>query len=66
MTEKEQECYLVQQDDEYSNWYECSNCKEDFYWGEEPDDIKNSKIKYCPFCGFKIKEVLFITDEEDK
>ena len=30
MTEKE--CYMAQQDDIYSNWYMCSNCKEDFFW----------------------------------
>lgn len=37
--------------------------KKIFIGGEEPDDIKNSKIKYCPFCGYKIKEVIYIEDD---
>lgn len=53
------ECYLAQQDDIDSNTWKCSNCREEFYWGESGEDIKNSKIKYCPFCGCKIKEFVF-------
>lgn len=37
--------------------------KKIFIGGEEPDDMKNSKIKYCPFCGYKIKEVIYIEDD---
>ena len=56
---------LLQQDDEYSNWWQCSNCKNDFYWGEYAKDIINSKIKYCMFCGAKIKDISFIEIEDD-
>lgn len=63
---KEKECYMNQQDDEYSCLYECSNCKEEFFWGEEPEDIKESNVNYCPFCGCKIKEVVYIEDEENE
>ena len=60
------ECYMSQQDDEYSNWYICSKCHEDFYWGEEPDDMRRSNIKYCPFCGAKIGDVIFIENAFDE
>ncbi len=63
---KEKECILAQQDDEYSNLYSCSNCHNDFYWGEEPEDIKNSNIAYCPFCGCKITDVSFIEYEAEE
>ena len=59
-------CYMSQQDDEYSNWYICSNCHEDFYWGEEPDDMRRSNISYCPFCGAKIGDVIFMENSFDE
>lgn len=65
---EKKECYMIQQDDEYSNWYQCSNCKSNFYWGEEPDAMKREdcKAEYCPFCGAKIKEVIFMEDDESE
>ena len=62
---EEKKCVLLQQDDEYSNVYDCSNCHNTFFWGDEPDDIKNSQLAYCPFCGAKIENIEFITYEED-
>lgn len=63
--EEKKECYLSQQDDECSNIWSCTNCKFDFFWGESPEDIKNSELNYCPKCGKKIKEFVFIENEEE-
>lgn len=64
---EEKECILQQEDDEYSNLYTCSHCHNMFYWGKEPNDVKNGEIAYCPFCGYKIADVHFIKydDEEE-
>ena len=55
--------YLVQQDEIGSNIWRCSNCKFEFFWNECEDDIKTSGIKFCPHCGNKIEEYVFIEDD---
>lgn len=62
--EIKKECYMIQQDDEFSNWYQCSNCNDDFYWGEEPEDLQCSNVNYCPYCGYKIKKIIYIEESE--
>lgn len=61
----EKECIMCQQDDVWSNIWVCNNCHDDFYWGEEAEDVKRGKLKYCPFCGAKIKEFSFIEENEE-
>lgn len=56
--------YLLQQDEIGSNIWRCSNCKFEFFWNECEDDIKTSGIKFCPHCGNKIEEYVFIKDDE--
>lgn len=58
--------YLMQQDDIGSNIWSCSNCKYEFFWNECGEDIKSSGINYCPSCGKKIKEYVFIEEEVDE
>lgn len=60
------ECIMCQQDDIDSNIWMCSKCKDDFYWGDDADSVKNSNLKYCPFCGAKIKEFSFIEMDEEE
>lgn len=60
------ETYLLQQDNIESNWWECSKCKFEFYWGEDAEDIKTSDLCYCPRCGKKIKEYVFVEEDEDE
>jgi len=59
---KRLDCDYIQQDNSESNEWQCSECKEDIWWGESGDDVD---IKYCPYCGKKIKEFSRIKDDED-
>lgn len=63
---EKKECIMCQQDDIDSNIWMCSKCKDDFYWGDDADSAKNSNLKYCPFCGAKIKEFSYIEMDEDE
>lgn len=62
----EEATYLMQQYERSSNIWRCSNCKLEFYWNEDGDDMKTSGINYCPSCGKKIKDYIFIEEDEEE
>ncbi len=46
-------CTLIKNNDFDDTYYECTNCKEDWFL---PDGTpKDNNYNYCPNCGFKIK-----------
>ena len=52
------------QEDEDDIHWNCSNCKQMYYWGNEADDIK--VIKYCPNCGLEVVEFNYHEGYGDK
>ena len=59
----EKECNFVRQNDYDYMIYSCSNCKEE--WIFEDGTPYDNSYKYCPKCGFKIKDIIELEDEED-
>lgn len=50
------------QDGNFGSVWNCSNCKEDFYFIES--SVNENMYDYCPNCGAKIVAIKELKDEE--
>lgn len=57
------ECNFIRKDDYDYIIYECSNCKEVWYF--EYGTPEDNSYNYCPKCGAKIVKVIELEEEDE-
>ena len=58
-----EECNFIRKDDYDYIIYECSNCKEEWYF--EDGMTEDNSYNYCPKCGAKIAKVIEPEEEDE-